>query len=267
MLLSDKHRVLFIHNPKAGGSAIRTALSPLAEQPSMFWHQGYLEAEDRVVDLAHLELSELPNFGVDYRNYSILFVSRDPIERFLSGVDEHIRQHERVIEDLNEFISREMTVGNLYYDWKYVHLRPQYRFLRVGKGVNLPANLVVLRHSELAVAWPLVSQKLRAVRAQQECLLSEIPEWTPPQLLQIRARPDSEKRFSRETLSEASLAKLVRTYYLDYCLFGYQMPSGVLSSDGCHASNIEMIHRPYLRASVQPEALRPGELKAYHQFS
>lgn len=254
MLVCPDYKLLFIHNPKAGGTAIRQALAEYSPNHLEFWHQGYLPESDRVVDLAHLEVTEAEEFGVFARNFITLFVCRDPIERFLSGLDEHCRQHQIDIKNVNDFV-HSLTIGNLHYDWKYVHMRPQYRFLR---GIPVLSNkLVVVAHEELERSWGSLGETLRDRTKRQFNISGLLPKTLPP-LPRVRVRPDSEKRFRKEDLSLESLQRLNRFYWNDYSLFGY-LPAGYPRSDYSHYDNIEMIHRPGMDTFLDTSKLSSGE--------
>lgn len=237
MLLSRKHRFAFIHNPKAGGTAIRTALAPYAEEPNRYWHQKFLPAMHRVVDYAHMDEAERQADGVDLTQFDYVFmVVRDPISRFLSGFAEHCRQHYRNVE-VNEFIRTELTYGNVTCDWKYVHMRPQFQFAS--------SNVKLFQHETLGEDWMHISLN------------------TAGEIVRLTAsRVDPGNKPNLKSLTNESYARLVKVYAKDYeWLKRFYNPPVTMLNSGEHADNMDFIHNPVLRPYLLTNRLRPGELK------
>jgi len=59
MIVSDRARFVFIHNPKAAGTAVRRTLAPLDDASPAFWKFGFNFRLGRRIDKAHLPLDDL----------------------------------------------------------------------------------------------------------------------------------------------------------------------------------------------------------------
>lgn len=281
MLVSEKHGFVFIHNPKAGGTAIRHTLAKFCEDPTEFWHQGSSYHQDgRVFDLAHVSVKEADEHLLlgQFVNYDdirhILFVSRDPIERFLSAFDEHRRQHSRYDLDLNDFVLREITPGNIESNWIYAHFRTQVGLTEVPVDLAIdifdhvvdtvgPPKFHLLRHENLKEDFTNVMGKV----------FSGIDPTTHSdlQLPTYRVRPDSSNKPKLEDLSPEALQRLRFIYAADFQVFGYTAPCE-LTLPPEHWARIHAIHTEDLRYWLfesnpdNVELLNPGQSKAYHNL-
>ena len=252
MIISHEHRFVFLHNPKAAGSAIRISLADLHDDPTEFWHQGYLPRLNRVVDLAHLTHHDLElQLDSSLRGYEFLTVVRDPYARFLSAVSEHQRQHGLESMDLDEWIVSYMDETNFRFNWKYVHLCPQHYFVPTHyDGVH------VLRHEYLSREWKAFLE----ASLNKEALKKVKP------MPNTRVRPDASK-ICLDTLTPFAIAEINRVYYMDFKRFGYPMRATAssitsLSRPATHYDRVNAIHSPFF-CDVDPECLSPGEKIAY----
>ena len=71
---SGMNRVHFLHIPKTGGTALGTALRPVAHAFSIMFHGHFMR-------LADIPIAE-----------NVVFMVRDPITRFVSGFNSRLRQ-------------------------------------------------------------------------------------------------------------------------------------------------------------------------------
>ncbi len=133
MIISHKHKWVFIHNPKVAGTSVRTVLKPYHDDEREFWHQGWFPNEDRVVDLAHLTADIWhPIVSPSYTSFGFI---RHPYDRFVSGLTEVMRRHCADFndgQDLKKFVVEQMTPANLRWDWRFIHLCPQHFFFFRG---------------------------------------------------------------------------------------------------------------------------------------
>ena len=91
MIISDRHRFIFIHIPKCGGTTVRTALMPYDDHRAEFYDKGRSTHETLgEVDYHHLPLNVLrthfPHAYELLKTYPSYALTRDPMERFCSGV-------------------------------------------------------------------------------------------------------------------------------------------------------------------------------------
>lgn len=148
MIVSNARRFIFIHNPKAAGTAFRSAIAPWHDHPIQFWGRApsaYLQTE---VDLAHLRAWELPVVAPDVfaaldQHTSIAFL-RDPLPRFLSACAEHFRDFhpkarfarwgprgQRLL--IHWLIRSGRIQAGVRGDPAFVHFSPQIWFTHLGE--------------------------------------------------------------------------------------------------------------------------------------
>lgn len=217
MIISHKHKWVFIHNPKVAGTSVRAALSSYHDDNRKFWHQGWFANDDRVVDLAHLT-SDIWHPIVDPSYTSFGFV-RNPYHRFVSGLTEVIRRHRSDFQsDLKRFVMEQMTPANLRWDWRFVHLCPQhYFFFRGNKRVVDHVGRMESLQDDWAVITSLVGLRLSLPHERVGSGLSHKLLEDPEVLSRINA-----------------------LYLRDFRLFGYPMTGSVEVSS--HSDRIRTIH-------------------------
>lgn len=251
MIISHKHKFVFIHNPKVAGSAVRKALEHLHDDPQTFWHQGYLPELERVVDLAHLTFNDLLKIRPQCKDYTVLAVWRDPYERFVSGMKEHARQHGVKIhtgKDRDALITK-MSDAVLRFDWKYVHLCPQHYFFR---GVST-RNLIPVYHKHLGETWHRVQTWFKE-RGD-----------TVPDLSKERVRPDPSGSWSVDKLDEFTIQFINWMYHADFLFFSAEKRATDYDwLDLEHSDRVNSIHSPFLPLPALG-TLTAGEKIAYEQ--
>jgi len=147
MIVSYAKNFVFIHNPKAAGTAFRSAVAPWHDHPMTFWGTApspYLHTQ---VDLAHLRAWELPIVAPDvfaalHTRPSLAFI-RDPLPRFLSACAEHFRNFrprarfarlppigQRAL--IHWLIRSGRIQAGVRADPRYVHFSPQRWFTHLG---------------------------------------------------------------------------------------------------------------------------------------
>ena len=96
MIVSDAHQFVFMHIPKCGGTAVRSALEQFDERADIYFNRAR-DAHGTLgeLDYRHIPLSILrDHFTDDFRcvaRYQAFAVMRDPFERFPSAVFQRIR--------------------------------------------------------------------------------------------------------------------------------------------------------------------------------
>lgn len=246
MIVSHEHQLVFVHNPKVAGSAIRLAMEHLHDDEMKFWHQGFVPELDRVVDLAHITFKDLLAFRPQCKDYRVIGVIRDPYERFVSGLQEYMRQHSHPIEDINRWVNDYMDETNFRYNWKYVHLCPQHYFFDGAQDLTL------LQHENLGNIWSTFQAGMKAKGIH----IKDLPT--------TRVRPDT-GRLSVKHLSRYVIGAIGHVYHRDFLEFGFVKRSGEdVSKYLEHYERVNGIHSPYIH-SPKYETLNEGEKIAYKQ--
>jgi hypothetical protein len=139
MIISHKHKFVFIHNPKAAGSSIRKSLQHLHDHDYEFWEHKYVPLLGRVVDSAHLTLNEIAARYPQLSGYSFFVVVRDPVSRLVSSIKEYNKQHASSVfysEKVDTTVLKDLTFTNIRFDWKYVHFCPQHFYFKPDKELK-----------------------------------------------------------------------------------------------------------------------------------
>lgn len=147
MIVSNARGFIFIHNPKAAGTAFRSAIAPYHDHATRFWDIAPNAYFNAPVDLAHLRAWELPVVAPDvfaalHIHASLAFL-RDPLPRFLSACAEHFRNfHPKArfarwgTTGKRFLIHRLIRSGRIQAgvraDIRYVHFSPQHWFTHLG---------------------------------------------------------------------------------------------------------------------------------------
>ncbi|MEG3755098.1 sulfotransferase family 2 domain-containing protein [Psychromonas arctica] len=135
MIINHDKKVVFIHIPKCAGKAVRHILCE-ADMYGKFWHWNYSEKTNSWNDLAHLPLHLLYHYDEwsFLREYKVIAAIRNPLDRFISAVEEHKRQHDRKIT-MSKIIE-ELDPIKIAYDPRYIHFCPQSYFTHYN-GVSV----------------------------------------------------------------------------------------------------------------------------------
>ena len=153
MIISHRHRFVFLHNPKAGGTSVRKAIEPFNDIGFGFWGVAAEETGGRAIDRAHLGLDEFRRFYPDLwervRRYAMFSLYRDPERRFLSSAFEHAKIYAdadfrllppgerrdglfRIVDRLGR-LGRAKPRGAME-DVTLTHFRPQHIYRRLAEG-------------------------------------------------------------------------------------------------------------------------------------
>ena len=91
MIISQKHKFIFIHIPKTAGSTMRALLEPVADDMNDFLNDaGKQLVSDRIANgldrtPPHINISEASQIlNVPLYEYTLVTVMRDPFDRFVS---------------------------------------------------------------------------------------------------------------------------------------------------------------------------------------
>jgi hypothetical protein len=163
MIVSQRHGFIFVHNPKAGGMSIRTALKPMDDSDGFFDGWRPYPAEGRRLDRMHLTLGQLrrhhpDTFALFDTLYSFGFV-RDPYQRMCSAFAQHLTLATPILRDsvradlgafygvLNQFARRALTADAARHDVKLTHFLPQSAFFMLD-GAQVVTEVARLERPE-----------------------------------------------------------------------------------------------------------------------
>jgi hypothetical protein len=96
MIISRQYGFVFLHNPKVAGSSVRASLVQYADSRiNFFGPDPDTESPLSLIDRAHIGISELafyyPDIWKDVSRLPFFVLYRDPLNRFLSSVNEYCR--------------------------------------------------------------------------------------------------------------------------------------------------------------------------------
>jgi hypothetical protein len=132
MIISDKHRFVFLHIPKCAGTSVRRPLSQFNQwtEAGPPWTRDHPDLG--LLDYAHIPLFVLRDYFPDafesVRNYWSFTLLRDPFTRFASSVSERFRMYsDRPIRHRSEaeiLTSINQTIDYLSSQPRARHLLP-----------------------------------------------------------------------------------------------------------------------------------------------
>lgn len=142
MIISHRHRFIFFHNPKVGGTSVRATIEHLHDDPEIFWGTD----EQRTggpLDRAHLGIDEFagqyPELWQRVRGYAMFCLYRDPQARFFSSLAEYSKLHgqtdtrfagaaarKAVLMELVAQLEDFGTAEALIPEYTFRHFRPQW---------------------------------------------------------------------------------------------------------------------------------------------
>ena len=252
MIISNKHKFVFVHNPKVAGTSIRSALDHLHDDVATFWHQAWLESESRVVDRAHLTADLwAPITNPAYTSFGFV---RDPYARLVSGLKEFRRRHGEEFDlttsgSVKYFIMTHMTPANLRWDWRFIHLCPQHYFFYIGNKCVVDK---IGKYDELGRSWASI------------CSLLGLQLQLPHE--RVSAAIDTEYEIALQ--DPIILARVNSLYLRDSLLFGYDVRGDI--ETGTHSQRVSAIHDPTVFSYLTREQMDSidfpaGERKALNQ--
>ena len=167
MIISDKHRFVFIHIPKCGGQSLRSLLKNFDDTNGAFtgkveYHQKYGR-----MDFVHIPLFALrdsfPEIFEKIKRYNTFCTIREPYERFMSSLSQHLKKYgEKPLHLLNQretlsiskkiFEVLEKNPNDLPLPAEYIHFQRQcdYIFLDEKKIVD---NIFVFRNQQKIIKY------------------------------------------------------------------------------------------------------------------
>jgi glycosyltransferase involved in cell wall biosynthesis len=146
VIISDKHRFVFVHVPKCAGTTIRWRLKHLDDRNGDFTNGVFMHPKLGLIDYVHLPMHILrDHFPAEFaaiRDYWSFAITRDPYARFASSLAQHLNMYgavpllqssvpeiEREIEKVIAYL-RSLRPGELPAA-QYIHFHPQVGYLSV----------------------------------------------------------------------------------------------------------------------------------------
>lgn len=87
MIIDKKRKVIYLHNPKCGGTFLREIyIEKYGETEATEWWLPYTRKYG--TDLGHISYDDLPRFIPDFQEYRLLVMVRNPYNRFISALKE-----------------------------------------------------------------------------------------------------------------------------------------------------------------------------------
>ncbi|KPP97788.1 sulfotransferase family 2 domain-containing protein [Marinobacter sp. HL-58] len=152
MIISEKHRFVFVHIPKCAGTSIRNPLTPFNE-----WQLAGPPWQKKNSVLGTLDYGHIPLFTLRHhfpaefeavRDYWSFAVMRDPFDRFASSVSQRLRMYSDqpiqkrsldevrlVIDESIDYLSRQPREGHLLPP-EYIHFQKQVDYIQLD-GVRV----------------------------------------------------------------------------------------------------------------------------------
>lgn len=87
MIVDQERKVIYLHNPKCGGTFLRDIyIEKYGKTDATKWWK--LFSHQYGVDLGHITYDDLPRFIPEWKDYRIITMIRNPYNRFYSGIKE-----------------------------------------------------------------------------------------------------------------------------------------------------------------------------------
>lgn len=230
MIISDKNKFFFLHNPKVAGTSIRRTLFKYDENPFKYDYQLHVEALERVVEVFHVCVADIPAVWPDhyFDPYFKFGFARNPYTRLASSWAEHKRQHHLPADtDFNEWAPRNLTTTHLRFDWKYTHFCPQHYFFYNGRKCFAD---FIGRYETLGRDWKTV-REIIGVHDENFGHSKDQQKY------------DTGPKLKIEDLSPEVLGLVNTLYQRDFQLFGYEMV-GSVNKDVTHADIVNRLAQP-----------------------
>jgi len=218
MIISDRARFVFVHNPKAAGTSVRRRLAPLDDAAPPFWKFAFSLRLGRVVDRAHIPLEDLerayPRAFAKLAAYRSFTFVRDPYARTVSSFAEWCVRtgRKRKLTDpawarsrFGDYVAA-LDPARVKSDPAWIHACPQHLFV-FRRGVQVCAR------------WGR-TERFQADYAHIVDWIGLDPEAPPEQHNQSRHRTQGQP-LGQGWYDAAASARVAAFYAADFELFGY----------------------------------------------
>lgn len=150
MIISDKHRFVFVHVPKCAGTSVRKALAPYDDYHGWFNDRIDNHCKFGELDFVHLPLeimqTVLPKEYKKVVSYDAFAFIRDPESRFQSAFAQYVKVHRKIelAQMENKEINREVSnIINILNSSEFlikpelIHFMRQECFLKDQSGYHV----------------------------------------------------------------------------------------------------------------------------------
>lgn len=144
MIVDKERKVIYLHNPKCGGTFLRDLyIEKYGTSEATKWWKGY--TRNYGTDLGHITYSDLPRFVHEWEEYRIVVMVRNPYNRFYSAVKETMMQYVRnpVIVSIYGF---RVNIPYYIFYGEYLEgnkIRKIYELWKSYAGITLPDQLAL----------------------------------------------------------------------------------------------------------------------------
>lgn len=91
MIVDKERKVIYLHNPKCGGTFLRDIyIKKYGQTDATKWWK--LFSKEQGTDLGHISYDDLPRFVPEWKDYRLIVMVRNPYNRFYSAVKELRKQ-------------------------------------------------------------------------------------------------------------------------------------------------------------------------------
>lgn len=144
MIISDTFKMVFIHNPKCGGTTVRELLAEFDQTHGAFTER--VEEHDvlGLLDYVHIPLVRLKEFFPEEYNkvlqYRSFVLVRDPLEKFLSACSQHFKMYRGTsLKEMSAIelgkqtvqICRHLEGQEIISEPAYIHFEKQRNYVEV----------------------------------------------------------------------------------------------------------------------------------------
>lgn len=136
MIVSHKHQVVILHNPKVAGTSFRKVLQELHDDPLITWSPNLLHSRvflpkvsPYLLDVAHLTCEEALAYSSKLLTYTFFALHRDPYARAVSAIEEFLRKNPQHQADKSLTWFKALTPASIERDCRFIHFKPQRFFV------------------------------------------------------------------------------------------------------------------------------------------
>lgn len=135
MIVDKEHKVIYLHNPKSGGTFLRELyIEKYGVSEATKWWKPYTILYG--TDLGHITYDDLSHFIPDWKEYRIVVMVRNPYNRFYSAFNECVKQLRVGVSVRNGFKLEIIWPKYIFFEvQEWNRLRIIYEILRIYAGI------------------------------------------------------------------------------------------------------------------------------------